>query len=360
VDGVSFHTWLGTIPLLTVRQRQEGFMCLALAEADDETASVPIDAAPMSGDGASATADDAPLGVGIKAESDDPPMPASASAAAQSRVESSGCPHCASQRLHRWGRASDLPRYRCCDCRRTFNGLSGTPLAHLRKKDRWEAQAEALITGESVAKAAKRCGVAGSTAFRWRHRFLAAAAFDKPARLSGIVEVDETFILESFKGKRSGLPRAARKRGGKAAKRGLSAEQIPVLVARDRSGATTDAVLPGLNWASITAALAGVVTSDNQLCCDGGKAIVGFARKREIPCQILPSPGGPRPEAPNLHINNVNGYHSRLKEWLRPFHGVATRYLDNYLGWRRTIEVWRDGAQPANWLLSAVGITQCQ
>jgi len=95
--------------------------------------------------------------------------------------------------------------------------LTGTSLAHLRKKDRWEAQAEALISGASVAQAAKRCGVAGSTAFRWRHRFLAAAAFDKPARLSGIVEADETFILESFKRKRSDLPRAARKRGGKAA-----------------------------------------------------------------------------------------------------------------------------------------------
>jgi hypothetical protein len=130
--------------------------------------------------------------------------------------------------------------------------------------------------------------------------------------------------------------------------------------ARDRSGATTDAVLPKLNRASITAALEGVVTSDNQLCCDGGKAIVGFARKQDIPCQILPSPGGPRPGAPNLHINNVNGYHGRLKEWLRPFHGVATKYLDHYRGWRRTIEVWRDNAQPANWLLSAVGIAQCQ
>src|SRR3954447_13198652 len=201
----------------------------------------------------------------------------------------------------------------------------------------------------------RRC----STAFRWRHRFLAAAAFDKPARLSGIVEADETFILESFKGKRSDLPRAARKRGGQAAKRGLSAEQIPILRPRpqrchDRRGSSQ--AQSGL----ITAALEGVVTSDNQLCCDGGKAIVGFARKQDIPCQILPSPGGPRPEAPNLHINNVNGYHGRLKEWLRPFHGVATKYLDHYLGWRRTIEVWRDNAQPANWLLSAVGIAQCQ
>jgi hypothetical protein len=42
-------------------------------------------------------------------------------------------------------------------------------------------------------------------------------ANDKPEALAGIVEGDETFILESFKGKRSGMPRKARKRGGKSA-----------------------------------------------------------------------------------------------------------------------------------------------
>ena len=50
------------------------------------------------------------------------------------------------------------------------------------------------------------------TAFRWRHRFLKSLAGDKPAALSGVVESDETFILESFKGKRSDLPRKARLR----------------------------------------------------------------------------------------------------------------------------------------------------
>jgi hypothetical protein len=103
-----------------------------------------------------------------------------------------------------------------------------------RMKDKWAAQTEAMIEGVSIAKAAKRCDVHYTTAFRWRHRFLASLAGDKPKALAGIVEGDETFVLESFKGKRSGMPRKSRKRDGKSAKRGLSAEQIPVLVARDR------------------------------------------------------------------------------------------------------------------------------
>ena len=87
---------------------------------------------------------------------------------------------------------------------------------HLRKKERWLDHAQAMIEGMSLAKTAKLCGVHPTTAFRWRHRFLRAPADDKPRTLSGIVEADETFILGSFKGRWSDLPRKARKRGGTA------------------------------------------------------------------------------------------------------------------------------------------------
>lgn len=175
-------------------------------------------------------------------------------------------------------------------------------------------------------------------------------------RLQGIVEADETFILESFKGKRSGLPRASRKRGGKAGKRGLSAEQIPIIVARDRTGATTDAVLPRLDAASITVALGKVIDPAAHFCCDGGTAITAFARRAKVKLHVLPAPGIPRPEAPELHINNVNAYHGRFKEWMRRFHGVATRNLPNYLSWRRTIEALGDASTPEAWIKAAAGL----
>ena len=52
-----------------------------------------------------------------------------------------------------------------------------------------------------------------TTAFRWRHRFLGAPVADKPKKLIGIVEADETFILESFKDRWSDLPRKAQQTG---------------------------------------------------------------------------------------------------------------------------------------------------
>jgi len=272
------------------------------------------------------------------------------------RVAVSGCPHCQSHEIVRWGRSDGLPRYRCKSCRKTFNGLTKTPMAGLHKKEEWLAHAEAMIDGASVARTAERCNVHSTTAFRWRHRFLAALSSDKPQSMRGIVEGDEMFVLESFKGKRSDLPRPSRKRGGKAAKRGLSAEQIPIVVVRDREGATFDAVLPKLNRASMAAALGDVLTGADALCCDGGKSIVAFARGAGLPVHVLAAPGGPRPEAPQFHINNVNGYHGRFKEWMRRFHGVATKNLPNYLGWRRALEALGHQAIPRRWILGTVGI----
>lgn len=352
MDSVAFASWIVGIRRLDASQRGRAFQELALAEANDLGAS---------DDGATGAAaapgePQAVQSVAPERMSKAAPGQTLLSQIGQGRLASFGCPHCGGDDIRPWGKASGKPRYRCVSCRKTFNPLTGTPLAGLHYPDRWQDQALALISGETVVKAAKRCGVDYTTAFRWRHRFLEALNRDKPTSLSGIVEADETFILESFKGKRRGLPRSARKRGGKASKRGLSAEQIPVMVARDRTGATIDAVLPRLDAVSITAALGSVISRSAELCCDGGTAIKAFARRAKLTFHILPAPGIPLPQAPDLHINNVNAYHGRLKEWIRRFHGVATANLPNYLSWRRTIEALGTTANPEAWIMGAAGL----
>ena len=81
-------------------------------------------------------------------------------------------------------RRAHCPAIAAKPARRTFNALTKTPLAKLRMKDKWAAQSQAMIEGVSTAKAARRCGVHYTTAFRWRHRFLASLAGDKPKALS--------------------------------------------------------------------------------------------------------------------------------------------------------------------------------
>src|SRR5277367_588339 len=71
------------------------------------------------------------------------------------RVAAQGCPRCAGREVVGWGRSHGLLRFRCKSCGRTFNALTKTPMAHLRKKDRWLDHARAMIEGKSLAKTAK-------------------------------------------------------------------------------------------------------------------------------------------------------------------------------------------------------------
>ncbi len=265
------------------------------------------------------------------------------------------CPHCKSMHVIRNGHANGLQRYRCLECCKTFSALTGTPLNRLHQRGKWLDQAKALQDGQTLREVARTLQIHLSTAHRWRHRFLVAPNAVQPQALTGIAEADETMFLLSFKGKRSGLDRKARKRGGKATQRGLSHEQVAVLVARDRAGATMDCVLKATDIAALSAALKPFLMKDVVLCTDGSKALAGAARELGVEHHAVNLSAGIRVDGA-WHVQNVNAYHSRLKAWVQKFRGVATRYLANYLGWFRAIDREKgNGPKPQQWLAIAIG-----
>ena len=159
----------------------------------------------------------------------------------------------------------------------------------------------------------------------------------KAKHLEGIVEADETFFRESHKGERD-LERKPRKRGGKASQRGLSKEQIPVLIVRDRDGHTTDAVLESANTEEISKVISPLIDDDVLLCSDGNRIYQVFARKHNLTHKIINASAGEHIKEGAYHIQNVNGYDSRLKNWIRHFNGISTKYLKSYLGWMRMLD----------------------
>jgi len=244
------------------------------------------------------------------------------------------CPHCGTGGAVKRGSANGLQRYRCKACSKSFNALTGTPLARLRHKERWLEFSQALTEGDTVRASAGRCGVAVGTAFRWRHRFL--QTFNTAtAPLRGIVEADEAFVLDSRKGDRQ-LNRPARKRGGKATKRGLSREQVPILVAVDRSGTTLSAVLPEISAKAIQAVLESAIDKDALLVTDGATVYPRCAADLGLSHEALNQSAGERVRG-ELHIQTVNNRHQRIKAFLAPFRGIATKYLPHYLRWFQCI-----------------------
>lgn len=269
-------------------------------------------------------------------------------------AEHLACPRCRSEHYHLHGSAHGLQRYRCTACGKTFNALSGTPLSRLRHKSKWLRYSDCVLRSMTVRAAATWVGVHRNTTFRWRHRFLTLPKTDRPLRLGGIAEVDETYILESEKGARH-LNRPPRKRGGAASKRGISDEQICVLVARDRSGKTLDFVTGNgpVTKQQLKRCLPPVIDQDTLLVSDSNASYRYFAKEAGITHQAVNLRAGVRVKGA-VHVQNVNAYHSRLRGWLERFHGVATHYLPNYLGWRWVLDAKRI-ASPDALLKATIG-----
>ncbi len=171
----------------------------------------------------------------------------------------------------------------------------------------------------------------------------------------GIAEAHEAYFLRSCKGQRRGIGRASRKRGGKAAKRGLSAEQVPVLIARDRMGSTANFVLESGTAKEISKTLRPILPADTVLCTDGGTSLATAARDLEIEHHPINLSAGIRVQGA-WHVQNVNAFCSRMRTWMIRFKGVATKYLANYLGWSRVLDRSLGlSPNPAQLLALAVG-----
>lgn len=220
------------------------------------------------------------------------------------------CPHCGCSHIVKNGSMEGSQRYKFRGCSKSFNALAGTPMARLRLRGKWPAYAKALCDGLTLRDAAKRVGINIKTAFLWRHRFMAMIKSLMAQQLNGIAEADETYFLRSHKGQRKGLNRPPRHRGGKAAKRGLSAEQVAVMVARDRAGETDDFILPVVDKPTVLATLKPILAA--------------VVRAIGIEHHAVNLSAGIRVNGV-WHVQNVNSYHSRLKGWLCNFRGVATK-----------------------------------
>ena len=76
---------------------------------------------------------------------------------------------------------------------------------------------------------------------------------------------------------------------------------------------------------------------DVLLVTDAHAAYRAFAREAGIALAFVNLRQGGR-VCGAVHVQNVNAYYGRLRGWLARFHGVASRYLPNYPGWRWALD----------------------
>ena len=165
---------------------------------------------------------------------------------------------------------------------------------------------------------------------------------------AGIVEADETFQWESRKGSRewvkhlrdpahhSAPPRLRwyeYGRKGVPMMRGLSRWQLPILTVADRSGARRAERIPNRTDKTIEAALAPFVAPDVVLCSDGLSGYRTFAENRQMTHFVIKSKKASSGNFLAYHIQNINSLHQLYKTFIRPFRGLASKYLNDYICW---------------------------
>ena len=245
--------------------------------------------------------------------------------------EARRCPHCASEGAVSRGMARGLRRYQCKGCGRTFNALSGTPLSGLHHKERWLSFGASLAKGETVKASAARCDVAvskrrsaGVTGF-WRRR----GAIRRCSRGSW-----KRTRPTSWRAGRARAGWGARHGGGAARRRSAASRASRCRFSWRQTGAErrSRAVLPRVDAAALTAALDPVVAKDALLVSDGGASYPPCAAALGVSHEALNRSMGERVRGDPACADGEQPP-QRLKDFLRPRRGIATRYLDNYLSW---------------------------
>lgn len=250
------------------------------------------------------------------------------------------CPHCHSHLTVRNGKRNGLQNYKCKACGKYFSNTTNTiALSSKYGFDTWKQYIECMMMGLSIRKSAAKCGISNATAFNWRHKILGALQniTEIKQKLSGIVEADETFFPMSYKGNHSKdgfiMPRKARKRGSSSHKRGLSNNQVCVPCAVDRNNCIV-AMVSGTGKVStnkVKAVFKNRIAESSVLVTDKEKSYLRFAKENNI--DLIQIKAEQRTYKGIYHIQHVNAFHSRLKAFMRPFQGVSTKHLNNYLVW---------------------------
>ena len=248
----------------------------------------------------------------------------------------SDCPYCGGSIVIRYGHKCGKQRFFCKPCNRTFVTTTHTIMSQSHFKEGiWQEIISDTIHGNAIDYSAKRLGINHQTVFNMRHKILLALQSLPDVEdilLGGVSELDETFVLDSYKGKAlpEDVDRKPRKHGAKAEKRGISNEYVCICTGIERNGAAYAATInrakPDAN--ELAQLFENHISDGTLVLCDGLKSYNILPTIAE--CTVKNCNVPTEEEKCFYHLNTVNGFHSFIKQRYVFYRGVATKYLNRY------------------------------
>ncbi len=198
--------------------------------------------------------------------------------------------------------------------------------------DVWQDFLRQTLEGDSLSYAEKTLGLTHQTAFNMRHKLLMALGDffgESPVVLGDVTEFDETFVLDSYKGKH--IPetagRPSRRHGAKAQKRGISNEYVCICTGVQRKG---EVIIHTENRAKpsreeLQAIFEEHIQSGTLALTDGLRSYSVLETLAD--CKVEDVNGQ---KSGFYNLNTVNNLHSFIKGRYIFYRGVATKYLNRY------------------------------
>lgn len=115
------------------------------------------------------------------------------------------CPICNCEEIIKYGLYNEIQRYKCKNCGKTFSNTTKSLFSYSKKNvELWMEFLELMVERKSLRFCAEKLKISLVTAFYWRHKILYAMTINStPNSLKGTIHMAKTIMPESFKGSRS-------------------------------------------------------------------------------------------------------------------------------------------------------------
>lgn len=96
-----------------------------------------------------------------------------------------------------------------------------------------------------------------------------------------------------------------------------------------------------------------MISDTNVLCSDSHPSIISWAENKDLEHHTFVAS---RQHVKNkcYHVQHVNSLDNLYERWIKPFYGVATKYLPQYLNWFVFLEKVKKSVDPISVLAKAV------
>lgn len=271
--------------------------------------------------------------------------------------EKMSCRKCGGTWFVRNGRYNTNQRYKCKHCNSTQFIDANTSTYNLKYKDKWIDFIVAMLEKEKIPS----CATIGDeleinikTAHRWRHKLMAALMEIESLNIEAEVEIDEIYLPFCVKGRigKEKFDKYISHKSNNNIESELRRKEIVMeeeryqtiyLCSHNRQG--------DFDFKPIKIQKKGIVSEEDlkrvisemevqgkTVITDSEPSMKAYFKNKEKIIHLTFRSSDMKMgimKTPNVHNNNINNVTKRLKEWLKNFHGISTKYEINYLKWFR-------------------------